>query len=241
MTENVAITGEVRSLKLCSKNSKISFDPFNFSLNKSTPIICITGDSGSGKTTFFRSLIPRFVEEWRGSTQVSTDMTLRRNGFDFTQSNGRIGYASQSPFFVSNQTVIDNLKLPFVWAGLDMPSDTKVSKILDDFHLSPISSRKAFQLSAGERQRLNLARMFLANPDLAIIDECLSSLDERLALQIAKTIAEQYSTSCRVLATGHLRLDLLSISSFALKFTYENTQMTDISRRHIKVTYGRLS
>lgn len=225
----------VRAVKLKSEEGELHISSFSFELSKSAPYCCVVGPSGSGKTTFFKSLIPRFVDDWREYTEIEIDIEMKRNDIDFLKTNGRIGYAAQKPFFAAHYTVRENLLKPFRWGGKPVPTRDRIDEVIEDFVLEKIVDRQAYQLSAGERQRLNLARMFIADPELAIIDECFSPMDETLAQIIAKMITTKYAKETRVLVTGHRKQDLALFMPKVLKFSFTD----ESGRRPIrKVTVG---
>lgn len=236
MVRGLMINIELTELKLKSDDGELECAPFSFELSDDTPFFCVVGPSGSGKTTFFKSLIPRFVIDWRDYEVVNIKLKIHRNGLDFYDTNGRIGYAAQRPFFVAHRSVRDNLEVPFLWSNKPRPITAEVDSIMRDFCLSELADRKAYNLSAGERQRLNLARMFIAKPELAIIDECFSSLDEDLSTKIGAIIRDKYSKDCRILVSGHRSHDLLPFAPKTLHFSYSDVGVTPIStRRHVQV------
>ena len=222
MSISTTISIRVDALKLTGAEGEIVFDPFSFELSSLQPYICVIGPSGSGKTTFFKSLMPRFVDDWREFETTDITISIKRNDLNFYETNGRIGYAAQMPFFVAHKTVRENIIKPFLWSGKSVPVSSDVDNILADFYLSNIVDQKAYRLSAGERQRLNLARMFIAQPEIAIIDECFSAMDEELAGNIARVIINKYANISRILVTGHRASDLVDFGHAKLKFKYRD-------------------
>lgn len=218
--KTININIEVHVVKLKSQEGEIQIPSFSVELSESVPYSCVVGPSGSGKTTFFKSLIPRFVDEWKEYAEIEVDIELTRNGLDFFGTNGRVGYAAQKPFFVAHRTVRDNLLEPFRWCSRQAPPTNRVDQVIEDFALSKIVDRRAYQLSAGERQRLNLARMFIADPELVMIDECFSPMEEGLAQKIARVIVDKYAKDTRILVTGHRKHDLVPFFPKVLEFSF---------------------
>lgn len=216
------ISINLHSLNLTCEESELSFSPFSVDLSDSLPYCCVVGPSGTGKTTFFKSLIPRFVEDWQNYTSARIDIRITRNGLDFFTTNGRIGYAAQKPFFVAQHTTRESLVKPFDWSGKAKPLENDIDQLIEDFELRNIIDRRTYQLSAGERQCLNLARMFIAGSELAIIDECFSSMDEMLADKIARVIINKYAIDTRILITGHRQIDLKLFKLKTLKFSFSD-------------------
>jgi ABC-type multidrug transport system ATPase subunit len=213
---------EINVITLClaSPESEIRFSPFNFLLTKDKPCCSVIGPSGSGKTTFFKSLIHRFRSDWSDHSTVDIRLTVRVNGVELNKNSDSIGYAAQRPFFLPHKTVVENLRIPFRWIGSPFPTENVLNECISNFKLDSLRERRAYQLSAGERQRLNLARMFLGNPAIAVIDECLSPMDEEMAADIGNTIADKYSPFTRILVTGHRTVDLKPFMYSSGRFSY---------------------
>jgi ABC-type lipoprotein export system ATPase subunit len=193
---------KVKRLKLNSPAAVLDFRPFELQLSQQLPVAKVIGPSGSGKTTFFKALIDRFAREWSQVCRVERDITVEVNGLTLADGNCEVGMAPQRPYLLANASVLDNLVTPFRWKNLPLPSQQRLEEVLTDFMLKPLQERPAWQLSAGERQRLNMARMFLAEPELAIIDEGIAALDEEAAATLTKVLAEKYCTSNRLLITS---------------------------------------
>ena len=234
---NETVKIDVREFELKSPKSILRFSPFSFELTRELPFACVVGPSGSGKTTFFKSLIPRFLQDWCDESQVRREISITVNNISINETQYRIGYAAQKPFFVSHRTTMDNLTAPFKWKGCQSPPETTIQETIQDFHLTAILNRYAYQLSAGERQRVNLARMFLSQPQLVLMDECLSPMDEDLTSSIANTIASKYCKKCRILIIGHRSSDLAPFSAKKLIFSYnDKTENDNIQVRNVTVT-----
>jgi len=227
---------DLRVLTLGTIAGELNYAPFTLELTDTLPYCCVRGPSGSGKTTFFKSLIPRFVEDWRAYDTIDLRLSITRNLIDFFETGGRIGYAAQRPFFIAHRTVRENLLDPFAWCEGPVPSETAINDVVKDFVLTSIVHRKAYQLSAGERQRLNLARTFIASPELVIIDECFSPMDESLADEIAEVIVAKYAKNARILVTGHRAQDLKRFMPATLQFAFHD-QSKPKSVRQVIVSY----
>ena len=133
----------------------------NFSLNiDEGKIIGILGESGSGKTTLLNCIA--------GLTS-----------FDGSIPKLKCSYVFQSPRLVPNLTVKDNLKLICKDEG-------KIDYMLAKLHLEEKASAFPIKLSGGQAQRVSLARAFLFDSDIILLDEPLTSLDLRLKKEITE-------------------------------------------------------
>lgn len=143
----------------------------------------ICGPSGSGKSTFL-SLLAGLLRPGSG--------TLNFDGVELINTQRKIfvpawqrhfGLVFQSGMLFPHLSVRDNLLYGFnrlepKARQLDLQT---VSALLE---IQPLLARRPEQLSGGERQRVALGRALLYSPRLLLLDEPLSSLDDRLKQQI---------------------------------------------------------
>jgi ATP-binding cassette subfamily B protein len=140
--------------------------------------IGVAGRSGSGKTTWLRALL-RLTHPTSGRVTIGgvpLDSVSR-------EAIGRlVGYVGQQPFIVAG-TVAENIAY-----GCDGATDEEIRRaatracIHDEIELMPLGyasrvAERGTNLSGGQRQRLALARVFLKNPPILILDEGTSALD----------------------------------------------------------------
>jgi subfamily B ATP-binding cassette protein MsbA len=140
--------------------------------------IGIVGASGAGKTTLV-NLIARFYDPVSGRVLLN-GRDLR--DYRLADIYGRLGIVTQEPFIL-NATVADNIRYGRPNASVaDMIEAAGASEIHDDIMALPrgydtLIGTGARILSAGQMQRLNVARALLKNPPVLILDEATSSLD----------------------------------------------------------------
>lgn len=126
--------------------------------------LVILGPSGCGKTTFLRIL--------SGLEKPS--------GGVIDKDNLKIGFVFQEARLIPWRNVEHNIK--FVDGQRDM------KEILTRLKLTGFEHYLPFQLSGGMRQRVNLARALIIQPDLLILDEAFASLDLKIKMEIIEDI-----------------------------------------------------
>jgi ATP-binding cassette, subfamily B, bacterial MsbA len=161
-------------------------------------VVALVGPSGAGKTTI-ASLIPRFWDVQHGAVTLdSVDVRALALG----DLRGAIGIVPQEPALFSG-TVRDNIAYARAEA-----TDAEVESAAHAAHAMEFIERlpdrmntrvgeRGVKLSGGQRQRIALARVFLKNPALVILDEATSSLDtesERLVEQAMEELLRGRST-----------------------------------------------
>ena len=160
--------------------------------------LAIVGPSGAGKTTLC-SLIPRFYEPTKGRILIDgQDIT------DFTQRSLRqnIGIVEQDVYLFSG-TVRENIAYGRPGATDEEIEDAArladaydfIAALPDGF--DSYVGERGVKLSGGQKQRVSIARVFLKNPPILILDEATSSLDnesERLVRKSLYKLAEGRTT-----------------------------------------------
>ena len=153
--------------------------------------VALVGPSGAGKTTMC-NLIPRFYEVSAGSITVD-GMDIRE--VTLGSLRGAIGIVQQDVFLFTG-TVKENILYGDVEA-----SDSQIIQAarranihefvqsLPDGYDSEIGE-KGIRLSGGQKQRLAIARAFLMNPPILLLDEATASLDNETEAKIQKALTE---------------------------------------------------
>ncbi|MEU7980922.1 ATP-binding cassette domain-containing protein [Micromonospora sp. NPDC049081] len=130
-------------------------------------LVAVVGGSGTGKTTLMH-LIAGLERPDRGT--VSTGGTRPRLGMVF-----------QQPRLLDWTSVETNVRLAATAAGIDT---TEVAPILDAVGLTDYARSYPSVLSGGQRQRVAVARAFVVRPEVLLLDEPFSALDELTARRL---------------------------------------------------------
>ena len=153
--------------------------------------IALVGPSGSGKTTIC-SLLPRFYDVTGGSITVD-GKDIR--GLTLKSLRSQIGMVQQDVYLFDG-TIKDNIAY-----GKPGASDEEIIKAakcasIHDFIMElpdgydTYVGERGTRLSGGQKQRISIARVFLKNPPILILDEATSSLDNESERWIQKSLEE---------------------------------------------------
>jgi NitT/TauT family transport system ATP-binding protein len=134
--------------------------------------VSLVGPSGCGKTTLLRIIADLLEPSW--GTVTVFGRTPRE-----TRLNRKYGMVFQSPVLYEWRTVRNNIRLPL--EIMKVPKDEQNRRIdeqLELVGLTKFANRYPFQLSGGMQQRVGIARALAMKPDLLLMDEPFSALDE---------------------------------------------------------------
>lgn len=161
---------------------------------KSGQKMAIVGRTGTGKTTI-ADLLVRMYDTTTGEILVDGKPITEVNLGDM---RAQIGYVPQDIFLFSD-TVAENIA--FGTADFDRSKIEDAAKnavIHNDIAALPLGyetlvGERGVTLSGGQKQRISIARSFVKNPPILVLDDCLSAVDattEKLILKNLKTILE---------------------------------------------------
>ncbi|OQY24237.1 MAG: hypothetical protein B6I37_03630 [Desulfobacteraceae bacterium 4572_35.2] len=157
----------------------------------------VLGVNGAGKSTLIK-LLAGLLYPTSGAILLGEEHLEK---LSLNQRAHRIAYVPQQQH-VSDLIVFDYLLLgrkPHrCWRSVH-EDDTRVFAMLKKLDLSHLSQRPLHQLSGGELQKIALARAFIQEPKVLLLDEPTSSLDLKNQLEVMEIIAEE--TSARNLTT----------------------------------------
>lgn len=136
-------------------------------------VTCIVGESGSGKTTLLR-LLNKLISCDKGEI-VYNGRSLK--DIDSVELRRRVVMLPQTPAIFPG-TVRDNLLIGLVFSEKPLVGEEKLLEIMEMVHLDKSLDEDAEKLSGGEKQRLALGRVLLMDPEVFLLDEPSSSLDE---------------------------------------------------------------
>lgn len=163
----------------------------------------LTGHSGAGKSTVLK-LIALLERPTRGKVVVGghDTATVRPRGIPLYRR--QIGVVFQDNKLLAERPVYDNVALPLAIAGVPRREmDRRVRAALDQVGLLGREANLPIELSAGEQQRVGIARAVIAKPPLLIADEPTGNLDPDLALEVMKLFRRFNDVGVTVVIATH--------------------------------------
>ena len=148
-------------------------------------VTSIVGPSGSGKTTFIR-LLNKLISPDEGEIIYMGKPLME---WDSVELRRRVVMLPQQPAIYSG-TVKDNLLKGLLYSVREPVSDDVLLKMLESVKLNKDLEDNAELLSGGEKQRLALGRVLLMEPDVLLLDEPSSALDDKTELMIIEEVVE---------------------------------------------------
>jgi ABC-type multidrug transport system ATPase subunit len=146
----------------------------------------VTGPNGSGKTTLLR-MLAGLAAPSRGELVVGTDRS-------------RLGYLAHEPLVYRELTAVENLDL-FGRLYHVRERRERIGMLLERFSLWDARNERVSTYSRGMTQRLALCRTLLHDPELFVLDEPYSSLDEDGAVLLDRELDSLAASSTVVVAT----------------------------------------
>lgn len=151
-------------------------------------IVALFGPNGAGKTTTFYMIVG-FIRAGAGRiTLGSRDVTALPM---HQRAQMGLGYLPQEPSAFRKLTARDNLLAILEYQKIPRAEqERRADALLAEFGLTHLANSYAYQLSGGERRRLELARALTTDPDYLLLDEPFTGVDPKSIREIQRLIHE---------------------------------------------------
>lgn len=184
---------------LCEKNDIVLFEELGFEL-KEGEILQVDGENGSGKTSLLRILCGLSYPDEGKVSWYGEDIHTGR-----AEYLRELVYIAHANAVKSELSLLENLQMNRALCG--KPSKLDLQEILEKLALQEYAEIPAGRLSSGQKRRLALARLLLADAKLWVLDEPLNSLDENSKNRITGIILEHVDNGGSVILTSHEQID----------------------------------
>ena len=157
----------------------------NLTIKNQGEIISLLGPSGIGKTTILRTIAG--LQKLSTGNILLKDKILASDDVHIEPEDRNIALSFQDNSLFPNYKVIDNIN--FGKKRLNGSASVLDSKeIIKLLRIEPILEKFPHQISAGEAQRVSLARSLMSKPDLLLLDEPFSNIDQSLKEEIQVSV-----------------------------------------------------
>ena len=147
-------------------------------------IVVLFGPSGSGKTTVLNS-IAGLVHPDAGRIQLGETIFFRTGQKPLPTRKRNVGYLFQDYALFPHMSVEQNIRYGMRPGGIQ-----RIQPVLDVLGIGHLFSAYPHEISGGEKQRVALARALATEPDVLLLDEPLSALDEQTRLRCQDELLE---------------------------------------------------
>jgi ABC-2 type transport system ATP-binding protein len=153
----------------------------------------LMGPSGCGKTTLMRAIVG--VQR---TARGRIDVLGRPAGS--APLRARVGYMTQAPSVYADLSVRENLRF---YARVLGVGDERVSEVIEAVKVPARAGQLVRDLSGGERARVSLAAVLLAEPEVLVLDEPTVGLDPLLRVELWRLFASLAKKGATLLVSSH--------------------------------------
>ncbi len=179
-----------------------ALDDVSFRIGKGECVI-LTGLSGAGKTTLLKVIFGAEVPD-AGQILVQNRNIARLRGGDIPHLRRTMGIVLQNFQLLPKKTVYENVRLPLIIQGVKRREARK--RVGETLKAVGMDHKQAIQtgvLSAGEQQRICIARAIVNSPILLLADEPTGNLDAELTVEIVELFKTIHAQGTTILLATH--------------------------------------
>lgn len=187
--------------------SVVAVEKMDFDIEEGS-LVTLLGPSGCGKTTLLR-MVAGLEEPTAG------DIYIKGNRINDTPIHKRnLGMIFQNYALFPHKTIFDNVAFGLKYRDVSKQAiKKKVTRALEMVRLPGVENRMPSQLSGGQQQRIAMARAIVIEPDVLLMDEPLSALDENLREEMRREVDNlQQMLGVTTIFVTHDQREALSMS-----------------------------
>ncbi len=183
-------------------------------------LVVLFGHSGSGKSMTLRT-IAGIAPQGDGHIRLNGRLLYSKDmKINLPPQQRSVGYVFQDLALFPHMTVKKNIL--FGTFGVDnRGAQKKAMDMMELFCLTEYSSRYPHEISGGQKQRVALARALMRNPEVLLLDEPFSSLDDQLRLEMRRCLVNVVKREFRIPAilVTHNVLEVFSLADRVMVYS----------------------
>jgi lipopolysaccharide export system ATP-binding protein len=176
-------------------------------------VVGLLGPNGAGKTTSFHMIVGLIQPD---SGQVLLDERDITSLPMYQRARLGISYLPQEPSVFRKLTVEENIMAilqTVKWPRGDRRD--RLDALIGEMGLETVRKSRGYQLSGGERRRVEIARSLVIAPSFLLLDEPFSGIDPKQVLELQKIISKLKQSGIGILVTDHNVRETLSVTDRA--------------------------
>jgi len=197
---------EIKKIKKIYQMGKVKVEALrgvSFYIDKGE-FVAIMGPSGSGKSTLMH-IIGCLDQPTEGNFIIGGRDVSKLNDDRLAEiRNKRIGFVFQQFNLLSRTSILHNVEIPLIYAGLKAKQRRELAKqALESVGLGDRVKHKPNEISGGEKQRAAIARALVNNPLIILADEPTGNLDTKTGEEIMKIFYKLHQQGNTVIMVTH--------------------------------------
>ena len=181
---------EIENVTFKASNKNKVYD-LSLSIQNEGDIICLLGPAGIGKTTILRTIAG--LEKIESGKIVLKNKIISSKDIHIEPENRNISLSFQDNCLFPHYTVMQNIEFGAA-RNKKKKKELNINDIIKFLDLNNVVNKFPHQISSGEAQRASLARSLISKPDLLLLDEPLSNVDqsfkEEIQVKLKKILTE---------------------------------------------------
>jgi len=197
---------EIKKIKKIYQMGKVKVEALrgvSFYIDKGE-FVAIMGPSGSGKSTLMH-IIGCLDQPTEGDFIIGGKDVSKLNDDRLAEiRNKRIGFVFQQFNLLSRTSVLHNVEIPLIYAGLKSKQRRKLAmQALESVGLGDRVKHKPNEISGGEKQRAAIARALVNDPLIILADEPTGNLDTKTGEEIMKIFYKLHQQGNTIIMVTH--------------------------------------
>ena len=195
----------------CIRDGEPLFKPVTTDI-KAGEIVQIAGPNGAGKTTLLRAMCGLF-DETEGAL-LWLDKPVHQQRFEFHQ---QLLFLGHQPAVKKSLTAKENLNWLYGVKGRVLSGDVSIDGSLSQVGLNGYADIPCSQMSAGQHRRVALARLYLDDAPLWVLDEPFTAIDVKGVAKLEEQFEKHASNGGTVILTTHQALSIENYKTLVLE------------------------